>query len=298
MRTITCTVLLCLTLAVGASLSNAGTIWGLQGVIDWDADAFTDYSKCKAVTDIYAENGLNAASGTLPQTALKDGVFLVPRADEIDAQVDIRTLTGAAPLLISSPIDPDYIDYYEIYAWEDVNNNGEADEDDKIDGTEQNWTCILHTYGAPSEEYEGQDAAEPASREAYEPQYYDTTTGEAKISDLVKPRSSPTSGVLPLRSGKSYLLLLRVHATIPSGPGHDGDSGTNLQFTGGVTPSMRTGWGDSVTVSTTTKEPEEGWSATEAPLKYLSSEGNSSGVDDFEVLWVRVNNPPALPVVP
>lgn len=287
MRTITCTVLLCLTLALGASLSNAGTIWGLQGVIDWDADAFADYSKCKAVTDIYAENGLNAASGTLPKTALKDGVVLVPRAAELDAEVDIRTLTGAAPLLISSPIDPDYIDYYEIYAWEDVNNNGEADENDEIDGKEQNWTCVFHAYGAPSEDY---DAADPASREAYEPKYYDTKTGEAKISDLLK------SGSLPLTTGKTYLLLLRVHATIPSGPGHDGDSGTNLQFQGGVTPSTR--WNGSVTVETTTKKPEEGWSATEARRKYLSSEGNSSGVDDFEVLWVRVNNPPALPVVP
>lgn len=291
MRTITRTVLLCLTLALGASLSNAGTIWGLQGVIDWGD--FADYSKCKAVTAIYAKNGLNAASGTLTQTALKDGVVLVPRAAEIDTEVDIRTLTGAAPLLICSPIDPDYIDYYEIYAWEDVNNNGEADENDQIDGKEQDWTCILHTYGAPSEEYDGQDAANLASREAYEPENYDTTTGEAKISDLVKPRAYPTPGVLPLTTGKTYLLLLRIHATIPSGPGHDGDSGTNLQFQGGVTRS-----GASVTVSTTTKETEEGWSATEAPLKYLSNEGNSSGVDDSEVLWVRVNNPPALPVVP
>ena len=232
---------------------------------------------------IHAKNGLNALGGNLPRTALTDGAILVPKAGDIDAEVDIRTLAGAAPLIICSPIDPDYIDYYEIYAWEDVNGNRQADKGDRINGKEQNWTCVFHAYGAPSEVY---DATDPEDRKSYEPQYYNTITGEAKISDLVK------SGSLSLTAGKSYLLLLRIHATIPSGPGHDGDSGTNLQFQGGVTRS-----GDYVTVSTTNKLSES-WSATAAPQKYLSSSGNGAGVDDFEVLWIRVNNPPARPITP
>ncbi len=256
---------LAIVLLIGSAAFAALPMWSVKGVIDWNA---LGYGQNKPTPKVY-EEGWNVLNGDLPSHAARDGVIFVPRAQDIDADVPFGTLAGGAALILVKPIDPDYIDWYEIWYWEDVNNDGQADPQDTINGQEQNWTLLVHQDGPPSSNY-------------------DTVTGRADIANLLK------SGV-NLKSGKSYLLLLRVHAHIPADENgrYDSDEGTSLQFTSPVTLE-----GSQIRVDYTAKLPQEGWSATDAPLKYLSASGNSIGVADFEVLQVRVNNPPAYPVVP
>lgn len=249
-----------------ASTAMAGLpMWSVQGVIDW---GYHNYGQYTPIAKVYDEQW-NSPSASLQGHAARDGIIFTPRPQDIDASVPFGTMTGAAALILVKPIDPDFIDWYEIWTWIDVNNNGQADAEDLVDGRDQNWSLLVHQEGAPT-------------------QNYDTVTGKADISDLIKSTAN-------LKAGNSYLLLLRVHGHIPADENgrYDEDEGTSLQFSSPVTLE-----GDQIKVDYTSKLPEEGWSDTEAPLKYLSSTGNYSGVDDFEVLWVRVNNPPALPVVP
>ena len=256
-------------LAVSASLAGLPQ-WTVQGVIDWSP---YQYGNAKPINRVY-EGRWHLASGNLRDHTACDGMIFTPRAEDIDADVPFGIITGAAALQLVNPIDPDNIDWYEIWMWIDVNNNGEADANDLIDDQEQNWTRLLYQDGAPSDKYY-------------------TDSGKADIGDLIKSSKN-------LKAGNSYLLLIRVYGHIAADANgrYDADQGSSLQFTSPVSVHDEEDQIEVDYTKETAKLPQEGWSATNAPDKYLSCKGNDAGVDDFEVLWIRVNNPPALPVVP
>ena len=206
--------------------------------------------------------------------AARDGFVFLPRDEDFDKPVTFGMLAGAAVLYRGDAASTAAIDYYQIWAWADVNGNGEADPGDLLEGgLEQNWINLLHKSGAPGN---GNDAA-----------------GTAPISNLIKHIPDEDEEDLHLQTGIQYLLLLRVHVTRSPG-----DSGSSLQFNGGIERD-----GETVRLAQTPNLQREGWSSTAPPNpqypelghKYISKSGNDKGVDDFEVLWIRVNNPPRGP---
>ena len=260
--------------------------WCVQGVIDWGSVPPTSaiYGPTATVHKVYdgrwdpandfrevrwdlaapppEMNPQPTAAEWLQMHAARDGFVFLPRDGDFNKPVTFGTLAGAGVLRRGAAAASATIDWYEVWAWADINGNGEADAYDQLDGAPQNWVMLFHKAGAPGP--------------------YDPVAGTADISNLLK---DVQTNQRQLQDGIYYLLLLRVHATRS-----ETDSGTSLQFTD---PLSRVG--EKVQLGQTAKLPTEGWSATEWPAKYISKAGNDKGVDDFEVLWVRVNNPPRGP---
>jgi len=227
--------------------------------------------------------------GSLAPNAARDGLLLLPdpwlRGNGPGTSVLTR-LAGAAVMRLQKVVDPPYIDWYEVWYWVDVNNNGAADEGDKIDGTPQEWHLLMHVDGAPSN--------------------YDTVKGTAKIGNLLPepgkeirfidrdgkeqvryPVTGPSS--VSLANDASYLLVIRVYARDPL---NTNDLRSSLQFASPVTCDPGS---ESVTVEMSTPLLEEGWD-TSGPKAYIGKEGKpAAGVSDSEVLWIRIAGPPGPP---
>jgi len=229
--------------------------WVVQGVIDWSEYYIPGKpaTQTPGVYPIYQDGYPDKlvgwgwdqpnGNGNLKCFTANDGDILLPRPEQIDADVSLGILAGGVVLEKGPAADPGItVNWYEVWSWEDVNNNGLADPED---GADQNWKNLLE-IGHPEIN---------------------------KAIDLV-----PSS--LGLKSGKTYLLLIRASA----------GGKTNLQFYGGVAlswPNLSiTDWADL---------GQEGWQSS-GSKKYTANW--SSAVENREVLWVRINNPPAKPVVP
>jgi hypothetical protein len=279
-------VLTLLTLLTAAAFAGP-PMWSVQGVIDWSPFY---YGSPNTVHKVYDEKW-NLSGQSLPDHAAKDGFVFLPRDQDVDADVPFGTLAGAAALILVKPIDPDYIDWYRIWVWADVNANGAADNLDliwedangngKVDDGEmkkQNWQLLVQEAAAPG--------------------WYDTVSGEAQIGNLLK------SGPIQLHAGMHYLLLLEVHGHIPPDENgrYDSDEGTSLQFSSPV----RLASSDRIQVDYTPKLSTSGWDPADENLKYITKDGQpltyngqpssrQTGVDNFEMLWLRVNDPPRGP---
>lgn len=109
-----------------------------------------------------------------------------------------------------------------------------------------------------------------------------STPGEVnRIIDVIPDGSDFAHKRRGLFSGESYLLLIRVQA----------GKVTNFNFTGPVT----------VNDTTVTADPARRVADEWAPSGHGAYGGHDgsgwSGVDDYEILWFRINNPPGPPVV-
>ncbi|MHC4983453.1 MAG: hypothetical protein ACYTF6_09860 [Planctomycetota bacterium] len=234
--------LVCLVTAAPAAACNW---WAVQAVID-----FT-YLKPRVegntgVHEIYKFGWRwDLASGDRPLEyyTVYDGDIFTPKPEQMDARIPFRIMAGGALLKKGPGADPDVgIDWYQLWAWEDTNNNGLADEGDRA----QDWLLLRHYSEVPR------------TNEAF---------------DVVQSS-------LELQAGKTYLLLVRACA----------DGKTNLQFSGEVSVA----W-PYLEIVYWHGHGQEGWQSR--------GEGRftnnwSPAVEDREVLWIRVNNPPAKPVVP
>jgi len=226
----------------------------VQGLIDWGSPKPGSFA---SVRHIYKE-GWNEFDGTHKWSyyATEDGLILCPKGADIDAFAPIGVLAGAVLTQGSPGHAKPHIDRYELWLWEDVNYNRQADPDDRVEGELQEWRRV-------------------ASDEPWQLN---------RIINVVPEDSAFAKAREGLYAGKAYLLLIRVWAG-------ELDS---FQFTGPVSVDLDSGeakaeWGRRV---------ENNWTPT-GPGAYGAADGSGwHGIDDYEVLSFRVNNPPAKPIVP
>lgn len=288
-------IVICLALGivafVGAPATACNPRWSVQGVIDWGSFG---YGPDAVVQRMHEEKWDVTAPGgeSLSPHAARDSFVFLPQDVDFDADVPFRTLAGSAALLSDRLSGANGIDWYQIWIWVDVNGDGIADSRDKIwndannnnrvdfgELVDQDWQILVHQDGSPGP--------------------YEASNGVADIANLSKP-TSDNSAPIKIHAGAYYLLLLEVYAHIPAGGGIP-DEGSSLQFSGSVTR-----YHEQIVLEHTPKLNQTGWDASDPNRKYFRKDGTPlaangsvdsrvTGVDGFEILWIRVNNPPREP---
>jgi hypothetical protein len=250
--------------------------WSVQGIIDWTGYYYG--SNTGSVQKVYDQQW-NLLNQDLATHTANDGYVFLPRDEDFDADIPFGTLTGAGVVHADRSINSDCIDWYNIWIWSDVNGNGKADNKDLVwQGGElkkQDWQLLVHVADKPG-------PLRP-------------TDGQGDIANLLK------TGTVEIHAGAHYLLLLEVHAHVSNGRGGYLE-GSSLEFKGSLTvPSDQY-----VQIEFTAKASSSGWDPQDENLKYFTAEGNpldsdgnsttrANGVDNREILWIRVNNPPRGP---
>ena len=259
-------LLMAILLPAGAAASFACDWWTVGGVIDWGS---LNYGSSTLVHRL--EDGLwEEVIGEFADHAARDGYVLLPPTEQGDEKVQFRMLSGATAVYRWPDEDKGdtKVNWYQVWAWPDVNNNGKADSGD---GKDQNWIFMFDEEGDT---------------------YRYSKTGVGYIFNLLM------NDPLPLPPGITYLLLLRVQGSATQNPS---TTGTNLEFVNTVTLVEGE---DKVQLGQAGPAGPEAWSKTEGELweedgtpigKYVDKGGNDVGVDDHEILWIRVNRPPRGP---
>jgi len=227
----------------------------VQGVIDWKGETRPS-PKIDFLQDVH-EQGWDVANGDLAKHAAMDRTIFMPHAlQKVGDSVTFRNLTVAVLTQNCS------VSCVTVWYWGDVNNNGIADEDDKIlvnnQLTPQSWKELVH-LGSPIPENTA----------------FNLFGGIAQGSGNM------------LRSGLSYLLLIEV---ITDNPPLD-----SYSFAGAIDTSEF----PAVTIKdagpATTSWGQQGVPAWGDLEGHAVPPGRWDGIDNREILWIRVNQPPPSP---
>ncbi len=226
--------------------SNWACDYVVQGVINWAATAPPIMSPLRIDTlPRMDKEGWTLPGGKydLRHYTAWSGYTFIPKPTEIDAKVSFGIFAGGAACKeVHAGIEPT-VEFYRIWGWEDVNCNGVADDQDRIQKRPQSWACL-----------------------------YSGAVSVPNVADNI------SYGALQLQAGKSYLLIIEACSF----------SQSSMQWES----TMLVPWptlqieGEKFVQTTWAPDP---------PAAYGSSWG---GIDAFEVIRIRVNNPPARPVVP
>ncbi len=244
-----------LLLVPAAEVANACPV---EGVIDWRPPPVRR-EHMDNVHDIYTRGWDEVAprfTGRYQEYVAWDNDIFTPLADhKIGQPCKLEVLTGAGVVGTSAP---NAQAYYSVYRWIDVNQNYEADNQDRLPGVtgqlvEQSWKLIV---------------AGPADKD--------------RIFDLFnRPMEGDNSFVL----GLCYILLIRAYWS----------HGDSWQWVNGTFSQDDNG----TRIQLLSAEPAVSgkiWDADCAPYKYGTVGGGCwRGVDDYETLWLRVNQPPYAP---
>jgi len=268
---LTCAAALVAALAAAVGAARACTWWYVQAVIDWSGvEGAGDPKEPVNLHQIVAGKGWeDKKDPEWPEVEayrLRDkDIMLPPPAPQL-RENNLRILSGAVVAEKGGGVPEEMtVEWYRIWGWVDVNNNGAADENDTIGNDEQNWTCLNDITSEPPK-------VSPSEIN--------------KEIDVLRGGYQP----LKLQAGLTYLLLIEAVVKLD-----DGRTRNSLECEGDV---EIVGEGELKLADTHTKT--RSWE-DEGNLRFCRYDGKNPdgtakpGLDDFEVLWVRVNNPPAPP---
>ncbi len=256
-------VALCLW-AILAALEGAAafgcTYPAVQGVIDWKKET-KPFPKIDILQDFHGQRWDAAPWDPAGHAAIDSAIFMPPTAQKLGDNVTFRNLTVAALARDCS------VSSVTVWYWADVNNNQIADNQDlvKVGGTQQE--CGWHPLIQLDEDIPTNRAFNLFSESP-------DKTWEDK-----------------LRSGMSYLLLIEVHAEV----GYQ----QICSFIFASDTIDTSGFPDRIEIVDFTT-PGCAWD-TYGPEAYRYFDGLPypsrvpDGIEDREILWIRINQPPPSP---
>lgn len=246
----------CLLVAALVLCAGVGAACEIEAVINW---APLGVPHLKQVSRIHEDGWDQGVFFRLPITnyvAWTGDILLPDDAHVIGKPSNIVVLAGAG-----AATHPATADYYIVYYWVDVNNNGEADANDKIVGSDGKWH---------KQNWQELDSGFIE---------YDYVTKMHKIKDVLSPERGPHPALIP---GLTYLLLIRSFMI---------EGSDSWQWVNGHFVVSR----DEIALldaqpATSGKE----WSADVEDNKY-GKPPTWRGIDDYEFLVLRINQPPRSP---